>query len=158
MNTSTEQATIYLSKKGMKELKKQIASTERLLHHTQQELRNLDKSDSREDRFDRIEMQSRIEMIESDLAEKRQQMRMAKLLPRKRDALKVALGSVVDLVDTSGRMVQYTLVDSLEANPSDGRISIHSPLGKNLIGRTIQDTIEWSVGLRAKQLKLVQIQ
>lgn len=157
MNTATEQATIYLSKKGMKELKKQIASSERLLHHTQQELRNLDKSDSREDRFDRIEMQSRIEMIEVDLTEKRQQMQRAKLLPRKRDALKVALGSVVDLVDTSGRIVRYTLVDSLEANPSDGRISAHSPLGRNLIGRAVEDTIEWTVGLRANQLRLVSI-
>lgn len=154
---TAEHETVYLSKKGMKELKKQIASLERLLHHAQHELRELDKTDSREDRFERIEAQGRLEMISNDLMEKRIQLDNAKLLPRKRDALKVALGSVVDLMDTKGRMVRYTLVDSLEANPSDGRISVNSPLGKSLIGRSAKETVEWSAGLRANKLELVRI-
>jgi transcription elongation factor GreA len=79
-------------------------------------------------------------------------------LPRKRDALKVAIGSVVDLLDTSGRLVRYTLVDSIEANPSDGRISIMSPLGQSLLGRQIQDVVEWSAGrLGTRHLRLVNI-
>lgn len=153
----TEQETVYLSKKGMKELKKEIASLERLLHHAQNELRELDKSDSHEDRYERIESQSRIEMISSELMEKRTYLNNAKLLPRKRDALKVALGSVVDLMDKNGRMVRYTLVSSLEANPSDGRISVNSPLGRSLVGRSLRETIEWSVGLRANKLQLMRI-
>lgn len=153
----TDQETVYLSKKGMKELKKQIASLERTLHHAQHELRELDRIDSREERFERIEALSRVEMLEAELAEKRQQLDHAKQLPRKRDALKVALGSVVDLVDTRGRIVRYTLVDSLEANPSDGRISVNSPLGKSLLGRHAKETVEWSVGLRANRLELLRI-
>jgi transcription elongation GreA/GreB family factor len=27
------------------------------------------------------------------------------------------------------KILRYTLVDSIESDPSDGRISIHSPLG-----------------------------
>jgi len=81
----------------------------------------------------------------------------AKLLPRKRDALKVAIGSVVELIDAKGRQFRYTIVDSLEANPSDGRISIKSPLGQNLIGRQIQDIIEWTAGVRTNQFRLVGI-
>lgn len=153
----TEQTTVYLSKKGMKELKKQIASLERSLHHAQHALRELDRTDSREDRFERIEAQSRIEMISNELMERQSQLANAKQLPRKRDALKVALGSVVDLVDTNGRIVRYTLVSSLEANPSDGRISINSPLGQSLVGRRIKESIEWTVGLRANRLELVKI-
>ncbi len=149
--------TVYLSKKGFKELKKQIASLERTLHQSQYELRELDRADSREERFERIEAFSRVELLENELAEKRNQLQHAKLLPRKRDALKVALGSVVDLVDTNGRLVRYTLVDSIEANPSDGRISINSPLGQNLVGRRLRETIEWTAGLRPKRLQLVGI-
>lgn len=153
----TEYETVYLSKKGMKELKKQIASLEHQLHHAHNGLKELDKTDSHEDRYERIEAQGRIEMIENELLEKRSQLSHAKQLPRKRDALKVALGSVVDLMDTSGHMVRYTLVDSLEANPSDGRISVNSPLGKSLIGRSIKESVDWTVGLRANHLKLVRI-
>jgi transcription elongation factor GreA len=154
---TAEHETVYLSKKGMKELKKEIASLERLLHHAQNELRELDRTDSREDRFERLGVQSRIEMITNEIMEKRARLDNAKLLPRKRDAFKVALGSVVDLMDKNGQMVRYTIVSSLEANPSDGRISINSPLGQSLVGRSIKETIEWSVGLRANQLKLMRI-
>lgn len=154
---TTAQSIVFLSKKGLKELKKQIAGLERALHHTQHELRELDRADSREERFTRIETLGRVELLENELAEKRAQLAHAKLLPRKRDALRVALGSVVDLADTNGRMVRYTLVSSLEANPSDGRISINSPLGRSLIGRSIKETVEWGAGLRANKLQLVRI-
>lgn len=153
----TEQETVYLSKKGMKELKKEIASLERLLHHAQHELRELDRTDSREDRYERIEAQGRIEVIANDILEKQDQLAHAVQLPRKRDALKVALGSVVDLMDTNGHMVRYTVVSSLEANPSDGRISVNSPLGQSLLGRRAKETIEWAGGLRTSSMQLVRI-
>lgn len=155
--TTNEHDTVYLSKKGMKELKKRIAQLERQHSQALLDLKELDKSDSREERYIRIEKMSYKEAIEAELAEKQHQLDNAKLLPRKRDALRVALGSVVDLIDANGRIVRYTLVSSLEANPSDGRISVNSPLGKNLIGKTLQETIEWSVGLRANRLQLVRI-
>lgn len=153
----TASEPVYLSKKGIKELKKQVTSLERSLHHAQYELKELDKTDSREDRFERIEAQGRVEMIAVELQEKQFQLSRAKQLPRKRDALRVALGSVVDLADTNGRIVRYTLVDSLEANPSDGRISVNSPLGKSLVGRNLKETVEWTAGLRNKKLQLIKI-
>lgn len=154
---TTTEHSVYLSKKGLKELKKQISSLERTLHHAQHELRELDRADSREERFTRAETFGRIEILENELAEKRNQLAHAKLLPRKRDALKVALGSVVDLVDTNGHMIRYTLVDSLEANPSDGRISVNSPLGQTLVGRSAKEMVEWSAGLRHNKLQLIRI-
>lgn len=149
--------TILLSKKGMKELRKQIARLERDLKAAISNLRELDKTDGHDERLARIEQLAHIDGLESELADKKLALSHAKLLPRKRDALRVAIGSVVDLLDTSGRIVRYTLVDSLEANPSDGRISIKSPLGQNLIGKQIQDVIEWTAGLGTKRLQLIGI-
>lgn len=154
MNTTE---TIYLSKKGMKELKKDVSHLERDRQQTLHMIRDMDKVDGHEERFDRIEKLAQLESIESELADKKVYLASAQPFPRKRDALKVALGSVVDLVDTTGRMVRYTIVDSIEANPSDGRISAKSPLGQNLIGKTIEDTIKWGNGIRANQLQLVKI-
>lgn len=154
MNTT---ADIFLSKKGMKELKKQVAHLERDLKEAIVSLRDIDKTEGHDERLARIEKLAYIDVIESQLSDKKMALSSAKLLPRKRDAFKVAIGSVVDLIDTSGRIVRYTLVDSLEANPSDGRISIKSPLGQNLLGRQIQDIVEWSAGFRTNQLRLVSI-
>jgi len=148
--------TIFLSKKGMKELKKKITRLERDLKDATTTLRELDRTDGHEERLARIEQLSHIDALESELADKRMALAQAKLFPRKRDALKVAIGSVVDLLDTSGRIVRYTLVESIEANPSDGRISIMSPLGQNLLGKQIQDVVEWTAGT-TNRLRLVGI-
>lgn len=146
-----------LSKKGMKELKKSIA---RLKHRQQQalvDLRELDKIDNHEQRLNRIEKLAQLEIIEAELADKQLTLQNSKLFPRKRDALRVALGSVVELIDINGRLVRYTVVDSVEANPSDGRISVNSPLGQSLIGRTIKETVEFGHGLRGHRFQLVSI-
>lgn len=156
MNTVTTSTTL-LSKKGMKELKKAISRLEHRRDSVIKQLREAEKGETHDQRLERTEKLAQLEIIESELADKREILRTAKPFPRKRDALRVALGSVVDLIDRKGQLVRYTLVDSIEANPSDGRISIHSPLGQNLLGRTIQETIEWGSGLRAHQMQLVRI-
>lgn len=148
---------IYLSKQGMKDLKKAVSNLERDRHQTIRELRELDKTDGHDERLARVEKLAQLESIESELADKQAYLTSAKLFPRKRDALKVAIGSVVELIDKSGRKVVYTIVDSIEANPSDGRISVKSPLGQNLLGKTIQDTIDWTAGMKMNQFQLVRI-
>ncbi len=149
--------TILLSKQGMRDLKKEIAQLERDRNEILRVLHEQEKIDTHDERLDRIEKLAALEAAESDLNERKAILEHAKLFPRKRDALKVAIGSVVELIDTSGRMVRYTLVDTIEANPSDGRISIMSPLGKNLIGKQLHDIVEWTAGLRTNQLRLVGI-
>ncbi len=156
METTTS-STILLSKKGMKELKKSVAKLEHRQAAALADLRNLDKIDSHEQRLERVEKLAQLEIIESELADKKQLLDRAKLFPRKRDALRASIGSVVELIDMQGRLFRYTLVDSVEANPSDGRISIHSPLGKSLVGKTIRETIEWSTGLTNRQMQLIAI-
>lgn len=149
--------TIYVSKKGLKELKKKIARLEREWHELRRILRESDKTEGHEERLERVERLAQLSSVEYELNEKKHLLANAKMLPRKRDAVKVALGSVVDLIDTKGRLVRYTLVESFEADPSDGRISTQSPLGKNLIGKQLQDIVEWSTGLKTSQLRLVNI-
>ncbi|MDB5176496.1 MAG: greA [Candidatus Saccharibacteria bacterium] len=149
--------TVYLSKKGMKELKKTIAQLEHDRRKTILDLHDQDKTDGHDERLARIEKLAQLESIDSELADKQALFDTAKLFPRKRDALRVAIGSVVEMVDATGRKVVYTIVDSIEANPSDGRISVKSPLGQNLIGKTITDTINWGNGLRERKLQLVRI-
>lgn len=149
--------TIFLSKKGMKELKKAISHLERNRQETLVQLREIDKTDGHDERLARVEKLAALEVIESELADKKMTLQNSVLIPRKRDAFKVAIGSVVDLIDTQGKLIRYTIVDSLEANPSDGRISVKSPLGQSLLGKQIQDVIEWTSGVRTNRVQLVGI-
>lgn len=153
----TSLSPIYLSKKGMQELRRHIKRLEHDLSSAQVDLRNLDKAKGHEDRLERTERLAVIDAIEAELSDKKFSLSRAQLLPRRRDALKVALGSIVELIDTKGRKFRYMLVDSIEANPSKGRISIRSPLGQKLIGKQIQDIVQWTAGLNTNQLRLVGI-
>lgn len=153
----TSEKTVLLSKKGMKELKKAISQLEHDRAAAIRGLHDIDKTTGHDDRLERIERLARLESIESELAEKQQTMQDAKLLPSRRARMKVAMGSVVDLIDQQGRLFRYTLVDTVEANPSDGRISVLSPLGQNLVGKTVKDIVQWGSGVQNTTFQLVRI-
>lgn len=156
MNTTitTKQNTILLSKKGMKEMKRQITVLEHDRSALIRGLHELDRTSSHDDRLERIERLARLEAVEAELYDKKRMLAHAKLIPTKRARMKVALGSVVDLIDQQGQLFRYTLVDTVEANPSDGRISVLSPLGQSLVGKTAKDTVQWGSG---RSLQLVSI-
>lgn len=155
--TTKESKIILLSKKGMKELRKAIAQLEHDLQAISRSLRESDKTNGHDDRFERSNRLLRLEAIEAELHDKQQTLIHAKLIPSKRERMKVAVGSVVDLIDQHGKLVQYTLVESIEANPSDGRISTLSPLGSTLVGKTVKDIVEWGNGIHKNSFQLVKI-
>lgn len=66
---------------------------------------------------------------------------------------RVALGSRVLLRNQDGKVEQFIIVGSAEANPLEGKISNESPVGQALLGRAVGDEIE--VPTPAGVLKLV---
>lgn len=156
MSTATK-SYILLSKKGMHELRQSIQQLERDRVQAIKNLKDAERTTGHDDRLDRNEKLMQLEAIEDELVEKRSLLTNARLTPSKRARVKVAIGSVVDLIDQQGRLFRYTIVESVEANPSDGRISADSPLGSNLIGKTVKDMVEWSTKSRSNQLRLVSI-
>ena len=161
MNTTTtntlETKTVLLSKKGMKELRKSILQLEHDLQGIRRGLRESEKGLNHDDRFARNELLLRLETAQAELLEKQSVLTYAKLIPSRRTRMKVAIGSVVDLIDQHGRMISYTIVDSIEANPSDGRISAVSPLGSTLLGKTVKDMVEWGNGMQRNTFQLIKI-
>jgi transcription elongation factor GreA len=155
--TKESKQTILLSKKGMKELRKAVAQLEHDRLAVMRSLRESDKTTGHDDRFERNERLSRLEAVEAELAEKHQTLEHAQIISSRRTRMKVAVGSVVDLIDQQGRLFRYTLVESIEANPSDGRISAKSPLGSSLVGKTVKDVIEWGNGTVRGTMQLVRI-
>lgn len=159
-NTTSHQDTksyTLLSKRGMKELKKSISQLEQDVSAIQRSLKESDKTHGHDDRFERNEKLQHLEVTAAELADKKQVLANAKLISSKRTRLKVAVGSVVDLIDQQGKMFRYTIVESIEANPSDGRISKLSPVGSNLVGKTVKDVVEWGNGSNYRTMQLVRI-
>ena len=83
-------------------------------------------------------------MLESRIAALEDKLRSASVIDASElsnDVVRV--GSVVNVKDeSSGKSLQYTIVGSTEANPSENRLSNESPVGKAIIGRKKGETVE----------------
>jgi transcription elongation factor GreA len=155
-STNTTVKTIYLSKRGMKEQKKAIKRLERERSRIIAGLHEQDRTNDHDGRLEKIERLAQLDSVESELQERQLLLAAAKPFPKAPRTTYAQLGSVVELIDKHGRRFVYTLVNSIEANPSDGRISVKSPLGQNLVGKSLSDTISWA-GMKSNQLQLVRI-
>ena len=147
---------IYLSKQGFKELKKKIAKLEHEQKMLEMELRD---GDIKEDLLRQNDIFARIDAIRSEINEKNFQIHNSKILPRSRKiSSKVSIGSFVELFDrATGRIMKFRIVESLEANPLIGTISAESPLGKSVLGRTVNEIISWTANSQSMNMTLVAI-
>ena len=68
----------------------------------------------------------------------------------------VELGNKVLIQNQDGKIEQFTIVGSAEANPVDGKISNESPVGQALLDRKVGDEVE--VPTPAGMLKLTIIE
>jgi len=71
---------------------------------------------------------------------------------------KVGLGSTVNVRDTSsGEDIVYEIVTPEEADPTVGRISPSSPIGKCLLGHEEGDVVDIRVPSGARELEIVKL-
>ena len=70
----------------------------------------------------------------------------------------VSLGSVVTVVEGDALPEKYHLVGAAEADPSQGRISNESPLGRSLIGRRVGDTVQVSAPAGLLTFRIAKIE
>lgn len=70
----------------------------------------------------------------------------------------VSLGSKVTLIEVNGGdEVEYKIVGSAEADPSQYRISNESPVGRSLIGQKVGSVVNVNVPMGTIQYKIVGI-
>ena len=94
--------------------------------------------------------------LEGRIIELEQLLAKAKSISRV-DSDLVSLGSVVRLRTSDDRECCYTLVGAFEANPSAGRISNESPVGKALLGHKVGDLVIVSTPGGVKEYTILTI-
>ena len=98
-------------------------------------------------------------MLELKIDRLRGQLRLAEIAEPASGAEGAGMGSKVTYTDeTSGREMTHTLVAEVEARPSDGLISIASPVGKTLAGATPGErrTLQTPRGERSLEIVAVE--
>ena len=98
-------------------------------------------------------------LLEKKIAEMEQALSHVTILDDgKIDKNKVYLGAIVKLIDLgTNEESEYTLVDKEEADISQNKISLTSPVGKALLGHKVDDLIEIEVPAGFLQYKIIKI-
>lgn len=84
-------------------------------------------------------------MVEGEIAELQHLLEHAVILevPQEADGQKrVRLGSTIEIETDRGAKRTYTLVSTVEANATAGKLSDQSPVGRALLGHTEGDKVE----------------
>ena len=84
--------------------------------------------------------------VEAQIAELEDKVTRAQIIdPTTLSGDKIVFGATVTLLDDDDKPVKYQIVGQTEADASKGRISYNSPLARALIGKQVDDEIEFTV-------------
>ena len=84
-------------------------------------------------------------------------LRNATVIERPEQPGVVELGDSILIQNQDGKIEQYTIVGSAEADPLNGRISEVSPVGKSLLGKKTGDTVEVSTPAGLLKLQILEV-
>lgn len=79
------------------------------------------------------------------------------LIKKPRGDSKVQLGSNVKLKSKEGNTKTYKVVGTVEADPSEGKISDESPIGQALLSKKVSDTVEIKTPSESITYKIIEI-
>ena len=131
----------YLTKQGLEDIKKrkeelQKAKSLKIKNETPDVLH------SEELNPEYLLFLESMEFLEAEIAYLEDVLKKAVLIksPPEKEQNKVCLGATV-LLEVDGKIDELTIVGTLEANPSVGRISDECPVGKALLGGKVGEEI-----------------
>jgi transcription elongation factor GreA len=102
----------------------------------------------------------RLSHLEGQIMDLEQLLKQAEIIEENaKETNKAGIGDCIALIDMETReKFQYTLVTAREFDPSNGKISDSSPLGKSLIGKRVGDAVEVAVPVGKLCYKIEKIE
>jgi transcription elongation factor GreA len=132
----------YLTKKGLEKLKKEYETLKKIrLAKLKGETPKILHSEDVSSEY--LAFKEDMNFLENRLLELEYILKNFVLIkkPPKEKQNIVDLGATVTLEDSEGSINEFMIVGTLEANPSEGKISNESPVGKALLGKKVGDEI-----------------
>jgi len=131
----------YLTKKGLEGLKKEYEVLKNLrIAKTKGEAPKIWESEDLNPEY--LSFREDLSFLETRIAELKNILENAKLIrhPSKEKSKIIDLGATVS-VEVERDKDEFTIVGTLEANPSLGRISNESPVGRTLLGHKVGEEV-----------------
>ena len=132
----------YLTEKGLEKIKKEMEDLKAIrLAKTKGESPKLLHSEDINP--DYLSFEEDLHLLETRIDEVEHILKNFELIkvPPKSKRNVIELGATVTLKESDGQINEFMIVGTVEANPSEGKISSRSPIGKMLLGRKIGEEV-----------------
>lgn len=132
----------YLTKKGLERIRKEYQDLKKIkVDKTKGESPKVLHSEDLDAEY--LSFREDLSFLETRIAELDHILKNIELikLPLKTKRNIINLGATVTLKESNGKVNEFMIVGTLEANPSEGKISLKSPIGKTLLGHKKGDEV-----------------
>jgi len=90
-----------------------------------------------------IQLKEELEIVNSKIDEIEDALKSVEIIGQGNDIDSVQLGTKVSMTLSSNKKVTFDIVDELETDPLKNKISDKSPLGQALLGKRINDFVDF---------------
>lgn len=148
----------HLTKEGVAELKKELAELIAQRGPVAERIRTAREFGDLAENAEYSSAREEQEKVEGRIAEIENILQNVDVIKKPANDSKVRLGSGVKLKSKQGgKMKEFQVVGTVEADPLNGKISDESPIGKALIGQKVGDAVEIQTPSETATYKIVDI-
>ncbi len=126
---------IILTKEGLEKVKKELSEFKDVKRpYVRDRIKKAKEFGDLSENAEYEDARNEQSFIEGRIQELEDMLKNAKVIEGKKDTSAVSIGDVVT-IDCEGEKSTYELVGATESDPSQGKISVESPIGRSLLGK-----------------------
>jgi len=146
----------FLTRAGYEKLIKELEPLKKQKNQLSQDIAEAREKGDLKENAEYHSAKEKLGEVMSRIAKIQDKLESAKII----DELKVPKGQVsigckVEVKDEDGDTSEYTLVGEDESDPTEGKISVYSPLAQGLLGKKVGETVSVELPAGPRQFKIL---
>ena len=149
----------FLSRKGYEELRQELSRLKKMKKEMSEEIGRAAAMGDLSENFEYTAAKDKQAELLRRIGAVEEKLKSARLIEEAGiPADKAYIGAAVTFQDMDGGdTTTYTLVDSAEADPLNGKISVHTPVAQALLGHKVGDVVEVTTPGGKMKFKITEI-
>jgi transcription elongation factor GreA len=135
---------VLLTPEGLEKLKRDLDVTLKRRAEAGERLKEAFQPGDIEDNPEYEQAKEEVGLLDSRIYELQEMIGRAEIIKESHSSV-AGPGSTIDVVENDGATETYHLVGAVESDPSAGRISVDSPVGRALVGKKKGDKVTVNV-------------
>ena len=135
---------VLLTPEGLERLKQELETIRERRKEAGERMRDAFQPGDIEDNPEYEQAKEEVGLLDSRIYELEEMIGRAQIIHERHGSV-AEPGSTIEIEDNDGLVETYHLVGAVESDPSSGRISIESPVGRALVGKRKGDKVTVSV-------------